>query len=187
VRLFLAINLPDETRRAIAEALAPLRDAAPRVAWVRAELLHVTMKFIGERDAGDVTALQTAAASAARTAGVLDLTLVDAGAFPNFRRPRVVWLDMRPPEPLVTLAMRTDEALATAGVPREERAFRPHLTVGRVKSELTRMEALALERAAGQVHASFAVRVTTIDLMWSALSHGGPSYTRLAAIPLGGA
>jgi RNA 2',3'-cyclic 3'-phosphodiesterase len=186
VRLFLAINLPDDIRRGIVDMLAPARAAAPVVSWTREPLLHVTIRFLGERAPGDVEPLAQAVRRAARERAPFRVTVSGGGAFPNFRRPRVVWLAMTPADRLTTLAADTNRALEAMGVPREARPFQPHLTVGRVRRELSPVEGAGLARAMAELHDDLAFPVDALTLMQSQLSGAAPVYRAVAALPLEG-
>lgn len=185
MRLFLAVTLPDEMQEAIAGAIAPARQAAPTVRWVRAGLLHLTVKFLGERPEGDDVRIAAAARGALAGIVPFQVTVGGTGAFPNFRRPRVVWLDMHPPVPLADLAQRLDAALAPLGFARESRPFRAHVTLGRVTDGVPREQLAALERALRDVRASWTLIVRDVALMRSTLGPGGPAYTALHTIALG--
>jgi len=186
VRLFVAANFDAALRLQLFEAAAPLRQAAPGVSWVPAERLHTTLKFIGERDAALVQRLVTALYSLGHTLRACDVTLSGYGAFPNFRRPNVVWMGGEPAAPLVQIAGAVDDACATLGIPREERPFRAHVTLGRVKRPLAAAEAVTLERIAAARHEAFRWHVGSVDVMQSTLGRLGPTYAVLESIPLGG-
>lgn len=184
MRLFLAVTLPDEVRAGIAQAAAAARAAAPRVRWVREESLHLTMKFLGERDESDVAPLADAVQRAVAALPGFSATVRDAGAFPNFRRPRAVWLGMHPHEPFVALATRLDAALAAHGVSVENRPFRPHVTLGRVGEPLSASEGASLERALRAIRQRWAMPVRDVVLMHSTPGAGGSTYTPLAVAAL---
>jgi RNA 2',3'-cyclic 3'-phosphodiesterase len=187
MRLFLAVLLPDAVRDAIAAAVAPARAVAPRVRWVRAEHLHLTMKFLGERPDGDDESLAAAVAPAIASIPRFEATVRGTGAFPNFRRPRVVWLGMHPPTSLGAIAARLDEALIPCGVAAESRPFRAHVTLGRVGEVLTPVAAASLEQSLGQVRIAASFSVREVVMMQSTLGSGGPTYRALHHLPLGGA
>ena len=93
MRLFLAINLPPDVRRDIVAATAPLRECAPELAWVDEARLHLTLKFLDDQPPDDrVDAVRAATAQIAGRHRELIMHLGGIGAFPNFRRARVVWM-----------------------------------------------------------------------------------------------
>ena len=184
MRLFIAINIPPVVRDAIYADAAPLRTASTDVRWISSTALHVTLKFLGEQDERIIPEVKGAIESVAVRHAPVSVETTAIGAFPNFRRPRVVWVGMTGERALQALARDIDEALSALGIPRETRAFQPHLTLGRVKGELNAREAAALEKAAGSGRGARSFAVRTVDLMQSELGPGGSRYTVMAAVPL---
>ena len=184
MRLFLAINVPPETRDAIYADAEPLRAATRGVRWVTSSALHITLKFLGEQDDRLIDDIHSALRPIGNAHASVTVTTTDVGAFPNFRRPRVVWLGMTGEAAMRTLARDIDRALVPLGIPAEARAFQAHLTLGRVKSELDAREATALAAAAGTPLTSRTVPVQAVDLMRSELGPGGSRYSVVASVPL---
>jgi len=184
VRLFLAANLDAALRTRLYDAAAVLRDAAPGVSWVAPDRLHTTLKFLGEQDASVVPNIARAVATLGDTHDACNVRLHGYGAFPNFRRPKVVWIGGEPAEPLAAIAKAIDDACTALGLPREERLFRAHVTLGRVKRPLDRREALRLESTALARHEQFPWHVGSVEIMQSVLGRSGPTYTVLESIPL---
>jgi 2'-5' RNA ligase len=185
VRLFLAINLPPAVRHAIVEAAAPLREAAPTLPWVDAEKLHLTVKFLGEQPEEMATAVADAMRSVAKRNRIVDVELGGVGAFPNFRRPRVVWLGVSPEPKLELLHHDVEAACEALGVPVEGRPFRPHLTLSRVRPRsLDGVSLKQLARVARLVTYVEEVVINSIDLMESELTTKGAKYHLVASHPL---
>src|SRR4030095_5814420 len=184
MRLFIAANLPPAIRDGVYADTAPLRAASTGIRWVSSAALHVTLKFLGDqhdRLVGDLRqALETVAARHHR----LEVATTHVGAFPNFRRPRVVWVGMTEEKALQALVRDIDRSLAPLGIAPESRAFQAHLTLGRVKGGMKPGEATALAAAADTRLASRTFAVQTVDLMRSELGPGGSRYSILAAVPL---
>ena len=130
MRLFVAIEIPDELRRAIAEFLAAMRPHAPHARWVRPEAIHVTLKFIGEASAEQMEAIRRALVPI-RFPAPVEMEFRGTGFFPAERRPRVFWLGIQANASLADLAGAVDRQLEPLGVARESRAFVPHLTLAR--------------------------------------------------------
>jgi len=186
LRTFFAVEIGADARRVardVAERLAaePGGDA---VRWTRSEAYHVTLRFLGStpRDrVGDVTA---AVREAARDVAPFSLALGALHGFPTPARPRVVVIDLAPAQPIAALAARVEAAAVACGFAAEERAFRPHLTLGRTKDG---------SRRAPRLHASLGpsepapFRVGEIVFFRSVLAPGGSQYTPLERIALGGA
>jgi 2'-5' RNA ligase len=172
MRLFIAVNLPAALRDAIYADAESLRAATTAIRWVSPAALHVTLKFLGEQDESLVTPLRDALESVASSHAAISASTTDVGAFPNFRRPRVVWVGMTGERALQSLASDIDRVLAPLGMAREARAFQAHLTLGRVKGELAPAQATTLAAAAKSVRGSRELAVQTVDLMQSELGPG---------------
>jgi 2'-5' RNA ligase len=179
--------MPAAERRAIVTATAPMRSAARGVAWATEERLHLTIKFLGEQPEAAVSALRESLGHAVTGHTPVTLRLAGLGAFPNLRAPRIVWLGVEPDPKLELLHHDVERACAELGYTMDGRAFRPHITLGRVRDRLAPDTAHDLAAAARRVAYSGTVDVNTLDLMASDLSQRGPRYTVVAAIPLGGA
>jgi 2'-5' RNA ligase len=179
--LFLAINPEAEVKTRIDEATGPLRGAAPALRWVAADRLHLTVKFLGEQPDSIVPALSEALDTAVGRHGDAPLALGGFGAFPNFRRARVVWLGVEPHPRLELLHHDIEEACAALGFEPDGRPFRPHLTVARVPDGTTGDTLRALSRAARAATFSETVDVEGVDLMASELTAAGPRYRLLHA------
>ena len=182
VRTFVAVLLPDEIRRRLAQEVDALRRHASGVAWVATDNLHITVKFLG---GVDETRLGEVAAALQRGANVpaFEVDIRGLGAFPTASRPRVLWAGAPGPPAFTQLAEGIDQALVALGFPPEGRGFTPHVTLGRVR-EPRRDVALteALEAAAARPFG--ALRVERVSLMRSDLSPRGARYSELAAVPL---
>ena len=139
VRAFVALDISYESRQAVEAATTGLRDAGiSGVRWVRPEAIHLTLKFLGNVDAGQVQTILGALEAAAAGTGPFELKLTGLGAFPNVRTPRVIWVGLYAEiDPLLELQRRVDLELHSAlGIPIEKRHFSPHLTIGRVRDNL---------------------------------------------------
>lgn len=184
MRLFLAINLPAELRARALRATAPLRAAAPGVAWVDESRLHLTLKFLGECAESAVAPL--AATVGAVTAGhaPFDIAIEGAGAFPNLRRPRVVWLGVAPSTKLELLQHEVEAACDALGYELEGRPFHPHVTLARVRDDVPRDQLERLAAVTPSVSFRGEAVVTTVELMHSQTLPSGPRYDALASAPL---
>jgi 2'-5' RNA ligase len=184
VRLFVAINLPHEVRREIVAATSAVRDTAPELSWVREPSLHLTLKFFGEQPAERLEAIQGAVAAVAGRHRELLMTLGSIGAFPNFRRARVVWLGVEHDPRLELLHHDVEVACERIGFEVEGRAFRPHLTLARIKQPLDEPRLRALSRAAKQTDFRTDFIIRSIDLMQSEPGPAGSVYTTLLSAAL---
>jgi RNA 2',3'-cyclic 3'-phosphodiesterase len=130
LRLFVAIAIPSEVRDALSQLLQDLRGIAPKAKWVRAENLHVTLKFLGNTDAQKLEEIESALETV-RSSQAVTLDFRGLGFFPNEKRPRVFWGGMEASANLRPLAESVDRCLHQVEFPVEERPFVPHLTLAR--------------------------------------------------------
>jgi 2'-5' RNA ligase len=129
MRIFIGIDLNDDIRGKIARFLDGVSGFAPEARWVRPESLHVTLKFIGEQKPEQVTAITDRLRSIESTP--IEIRLAGFGFFPTEKAPRVFWVGIHSDPRLARLAADIDASVAELGIPREERAFSPHLTLAR--------------------------------------------------------
>jgi 2'-5' RNA ligase len=183
VRLFVGVEVGPEVADAFAAVSGELRTRAAslapraRITWVAPDRAHVTVRFIGHVD--DVTAQAVRAALAPPIAvPPFDLTVCGVGAFPPSGAPRVVWAGLTEGgEGLSALEQEVSRRLDACGIPREERAYRPHLTLARVKEAGGLRARTLLEGFADRAFAT--THVDAITLFESRLSPKGPTYVPL--------
>lgn len=132
MRLFTAIDLSDEVLLRLDRLLAVLRPEA-LIKWSPLDNLHITMKFIGEWPQDRLHQLETALAELLPR-DPFEVELRDLGWFPNERSPRVLWAGVHAGPALERLARNIEDRLMPLGIPKEDRAFSPHLTLARIKS-----------------------------------------------------
>lgn len=186
MRIFLALNFEPSLRSRVHGDLAALRDTAPDIRWMRPEQLHVTMRFFGEVPDGEVDSIVEATRPVVARHRRLALELSGIGAFPHWRRPRIIWLGVRDPSPVLPLAAELEAASRSLGLTPEERPFRAHVTIGRVTRPLATGRAPVLERAAREFTGTYPATIHTVDLMRSQLAAGGSLYSVIASFPLEG-
>lgn len=131
MRLFTAVDIPNEVKSALAAAIERLRPIA-RIKWTDLDKLHITTKFIGEWSEDRMPELMTALRGAG-SPGAIQVAVRGFRWAPDARHPRMLWAGVEASPALVTLAHETEEVAYALGVPREDRKFSPHLTVARVR------------------------------------------------------
>lgn len=184
MRSFIALEISLEARDAIAEFQRELKRLDPAVAWTRPDKLHLTLRFLGELDDPLVPAVGDALSDAVGEMQPFDLELSHPGVFPDLRRPRVVWVGLKGElDRLNELRSAVEQAVEPFGYPAEKAAFRPHLTIGRVKGERNIREMLARSELYVMPHVRFASR--EIVLFRSDLQPGGSRYTAIRRAALG--
>ena len=179
MRTFIAIEIPAEIKTALSGLQIELRRAGADVSWTKPESIHLTLKFLGEIEEKLVNEIEMACVETAAEFQPFTLDLNGAGVFPNVRQPRVLWAGLSGEiEKAVEIQRRLDERLMTIGFDREEKPFRPHLTIGRVKSNRKTRELLALADSYQLPRLAFDVK--EIVVMKSELLQAGARYTSLA-------
>jgi 2'-5' RNA ligase len=185
VRTFLAIRVGDEVEAAIYRFIEELRAPNDGVAWARRDKLHVTLKFLGAAiDSARLVPLAEAVAAVGNAAAVFQVRTRGIGAFPNLRRPRVLWTGLES-QALIRLASQIEDAAAHLGFERAERPWAPHLTIARIRDARRVRSLLGRLQAANQSEFGES-RVSEIALYRSHLSSNGSTYERLASFPLSG-
>lgn len=185
MRLFVAVNLPAGIKDEIGAATSPLRDAGDPFRWVDAEALHLTLSFLGEVAETRVEMLLDALRAVALRHEPFVLGIGRIGAFPNLRRPRVLWMGTAAAGGLVRLQADTAAALEPLGFPPEKRAYSPHLTLARARNDARPAAFATLESRAAGIDYENNVRIESLDLMRSHLSRAGARYERIGVAPLG--
>jgi 2'-5' RNA ligase len=146
MRLFVAIDFPVGLRRTLQRVCREISPSLANVRWTRPESLHLTLKFLGDTAAEHVPDVRDALSAALQSRPAGSFSLAGLGAFPNERRPTVVWAGIADGvDWLAGLAASVDAALVPLGFPPEKRPFQPHVTLGRVRPG-TRWPAEAAKR-----------------------------------------
>lgn len=178
MRLFIAVELSDAVRARLSAAQERLRAAPCAVKWVKPQLMHLTLRFLGEVAPSRIPDLEAAMASAAEGVPPFEARVVGLGAFPERGAPRVVWAGIQDNGSLATLNRRLEEAARRLGFDPEQRPFSPHLTLGRVKDARGAPALRGLLDAQAAAHFG-SCTITGLVLVESRLSPAGPSYTVL--------
>jgi 2'-5' RNA ligase len=191
LRTFIAIELDEPLRIALRTIQDKLKRQVPpgSVKWVAPDGIHLTLKFLGDTPAGRIPDIEAALQESCAHFAPFDFTVEGRGCFPDFRRPRVIWVSVREKgRCLARLQEAVERTVAPRGWPTEERAFSPHLTLGRV----TKTVDDRIVAAVGQAVEQFAVEqigfqvVTAVSLIQSDLRPTGAVYSRLLDMPLSG-
>lgn len=149
MRLFIALPLPADVTAALEAAQNQLKRNRWPVKWVAPASIHLTLQFLGEQDEALVPELLAALAGVQpEPAALPQLQLARLGAFPNLQRPQTIWLGVGGDlETLAGLQRAVVRATGSLGFPADSRAFRPHLTLGRVRRDADRNAVQELSRA----------------------------------------
>jgi 2'-5' RNA ligase len=179
IRTFIAIELPLEIQEKLGQLQSDFRKSMPDVRWTKYSNIHLTLKFLGDVQISRVDKIGKSLREIAANFSPFTMSLAGMGAFPNSRRPRVVWVGVeKGVSELVEMAKSIEASMKRLGFPREKRRFSPHLTVGRIR-RLTNPTAMteALEKARVGELGEFSV--DRISLIKSQLDPAGSIYTTL--------
>jgi 2'-5' RNA ligase len=181
MRLFAGLDLPYEMRRNL-ELLLHLLKPKARIRWSPVSNLHLTTKFIGEFPEERLEELK-AALAAVPPPGVLRIAIRGLSWFPDADRPRVLVAGIEAPVSLTALARDTDAACSRLGIELDNKDYRPHLTLARIRAgePLFELKKAILELPSVDFGAFSADK---FHLYQSQLSPGGSIYTKLATFPL---
>jgi RNA 2',3'-cyclic 3'-phosphodiesterase len=200
IRTFIAVELPDDLRRSVVRVQEKLKRALPisgrqsdvRLQWVRAESLHLTLKFLGDIEESQLEPIRAALSGAVQAVPSFTMEVEGIGAFPDAHAPRVIWAGLRagpPQHALLTLASTVEAALVPLGFQTEEKPFSPHLTLARVKGgsrALGKVLYHSLQAGPESSGALGTLPVESVALIKSELRPTGSVYTRLFSVPLEG-
>ena len=135
IRCFIAIKLPETLLNDIGQYINQIKKIAPDVRWVKAQNIHITLKFLGEIEKNLLQQVVEELFPLVNLVKHFELVVSGFGSFPSAKNPRVFWLGLEPDikNSLYTLYQWIDKNLESLGFNREKRRFSPHLTVGRIK------------------------------------------------------
>ncbi len=180
-RVFCAIDLPDDVREQLRDHIRALREAVPDVAasWTRVENIHLTLKFFGSVALDRIPAISDAIARTTKAFSTVEIEVGGTGVFPKPSRPQVLWIGVTDPSgKLVGLQRRLENECANEGFEKEDRAYKPHLTIARMrKPEGARQLAEAHMRMEFE---PTVIEIKELALFRSELSPKGSTYTTIA-------
>jgi len=195
MRIFVALDIDDAIRQRIACFMEGVQGFAPAARWVRPESMHVTLKFIGEKSEQAVGKIRQALEGI--EASAMEIRFRGSGFFPTATAARVFWIGIEAGPELPALAAKVDNKLAFLGIPKEEHAFSPHLTLARAGGRPASPRGhqddgpnRGFQKLQQKLNAMPAPDFGTITapafvLYQSQLSQGGSRYTKLSAFALG--
>jgi 2'-5' RNA ligase len=184
MRAFIAIELPESIRTQLGELNSRLRSTRVKASWVQPDRMHLTLRFLGDITDEQAETLSSLITQACSDVPGFTLTCGGLGAFPNLRRPSVVWAGIGPLEPdLVRVQAASESAARSCGLSAETKPFHPHVTLARIKDP---RNAAALVDA---IHATSAFDagafdVSHVSLFSSELTPRGAIYTRIREFPM---
>jgi 2'-5' RNA ligase len=184
IRTFIAIELPPEIKEAMAGVQAELKKSDADVGWVRPEGVHLTLKFLGDVEEKKVAELGDALAERLKGETPFILQAKGIGTFPTPKAPRVVWLGVEGEVArLSALADKVESVCAGLKFPKEDRPFKAHLTLGRVKSPRGRSALVTMLESFKDADLG-EFKADAVSVMKSELKRTGAVYTEMRRIVL---
>jgi len=184
-RVFCAVELPEVVRAQLQEHILRLRKEVPDAAasWSRVENIHLTLKFFGNVAVDRIPAISTAASRTVAEFSTFPIGLGETGVFPRPSRPQVLWIGVSDRSgQLSALQERLENEFAADGFPKEDRAYRPHLTIARIrKPEGARRLADAHLK---MNYPTSEIELNELILFRSELSPKGSRYTAISKHPI---
>jgi len=184
IRAFIAVDLDDPVIEEICNAIGILKSRITEIRWVKKESLHLTLKFLGNIAESQVESIVAALEQPLRLFSPCIISAKDLGVFPDFRRPKILWVGLSG-DRLADLAAKIESALMPLGFVPETRVFTPHLTIGRWRERSRPAKNLRQEIANWNDFEFGACAVRQIVLFQSVLKPEGASYRELRTIQLG--
>lgn len=184
IRAFIAIEIPAEIRTKISELQNSLKAYGGRVSWTKPDNIHLTLKFLGDTEEKIIDEIAAGLQQAVQNTPCFTITVQGTGAFPNFKRPRVIWIGAKSEgDQLQKLASQIHDCMTNFGFEKEKRRFSAHLTLARVKDARGIEPIMEKLRSYDQfVAGTFDVK--ELYLIKSELHPAGAIYTPLKKIDL---
>jgi len=182
-RVFCAVELPDVVRARLEDHILRLRKEVPEAAasWSRVENIHLTLKFFGNVEVKRIEKISAAAERVVKQFSTFPIAVGETGVFPRPSRPQVLWIGVSDPSgQLSALQEKFEDECAAEGFEKEDRAYRPHLTIARLrKPEGARQLAEAHLRMQFE---TIEVRLKELVIFRSELSSKGSRYTPISRV-----
>lgn len=184
IRSFIAIKISEEVLQRIVEVQEILKESGVSVKWVEPKNIHLTLKFLGDTPESQIEDIVRVMQESTEGTSPFQISIARVGAFPNLRYPRVIWVGVQDvQEALQKIQHRLEQGLHALGFAIEEGVFKPHITLGRVKSEKNKSNLLRMVETV--VNTEFGVlQVNHIHLIRSDLKPTGPEYTVIRSVEL---
>jgi len=180
IRSFLAFELPEDIKKIVTRVSGEIRESSLDVRWVRPERIHLTVVFMGDIQSEQIPSMGEVLSAVCSSYEHFRISLKPLGCFPNSRSPRVIWLGIDGDlERMSRFRDDLQHALSPFGIKEEERAFRPHLTLGRFKKPGKRQTELEQLLAKYGDVASPACALDELALFRSDLKPGGAVFTKM--------
>ena len=190
IRSFIAIPVPDEGIQALQAVIHDFdAEIGRHMRWVRPEGIHLTLKFMGNIPAGMVDRVLADLPTVTAKFSPFKVGISGFGAFPNLRQPRVLWAGLDGDLAiLASMQLAVDDAVGNLGLPKEQRDFSPHLTLGRVRREVTdgQLRKIGEVVSAANLADSPSWTASAVNLMRTELDPAGSRHYLVGSATIGG-
>ncbi len=182
IRSFIAIEISESVREKIADLQEELKKHQERISWTKPDNIHLTLKFLGDIEESKTKSIGESLTTATKEFQPFNFFVKELGIFPNFRRPRVLWVGINNTgNELNKIHSKIEQQLNQLGFPKEKKRFNPHLTIGRVQSQVSDQ---FIEKFNTCKFDGGKVKVEEIIFMKSRLRPKGAIYTPLKKLRL---
>ena len=183
IRAFLAFDLSQPVKETLADIQKQLHVAEHKIKWVNPEQMHLTIKFFGGLNIKKIAPLTAVINDMTKTCDPFILELDTLGAFPSMHNPNVLWVSLNDQKnQLSDFVAQIENTAAKVGLPKETRVFKPHITLGRVKS-IQNIEQLKIGMKEIKIPEETEQAFESLTFYQSTLNSNGPIYTTLERFP----
>lgn len=182
IRAFIAVEIDRSLKQKISELISKLKKSDTNIKWVNENQIHFTLKFLGNIEENKVQAISAVLKSITSHSKEFALTLSGIGAFPDMKRPRVIWIGAdKGAEELKSLSSKIEIELEKIGFKKEKREFKSHLTLGRVRENRDSDHFLKMQKWSLSLGET---KINKLILFQSTLTPKGAIYTPLSEYPM---
>lgn len=183
-RVFIASSLNEEAKNLIKDIQSNIKKLNCQIKWVKPENVHLTLKFLGNIESDRIDELKKLVQSTSKMTQSIKSDLFNLGAFPNSQKPKILWVGLSDNESKIAqLAETIETSLSTIGFSKEKRSFKPHVTIGRVRS-FKNIKPLSETISQFSVKNAVAQNIDNITIYKSTLTPTGPIYEVLKKFEL---
>jgi len=184
IRTFIAVEIDNLTKQKISELISNLKKSDADAKWIAENQMHLTLKFLGNIEENKVQEISDTLKSIASAFREFDIALSGIGAFPDIKRPRVIWIGIdKGADNLKSLANQVEMEMGKLGFEKEKRGFKSHLTLGRVRSSKNISNLIDLIKKTDFSYSN-EIKINELILFQSMLTPKGAVYTQLAGLNL---
>lgn len=182
IRAFIAIEIDREIQNSLGNLINQInKTSLGSVKWTPSQNIHLTLKFLGDVETWELTTINQLVRNVANQAQSFNAVITNLGAFPTLNNPRIIWIGLEAPQILFLLARTIEDSARSLGFDSEERSFTPHLTLGRVRPGITKVQQ---DQLAGTLRSISLlkydqIQINSITLFQSILKPGGAEYISL--------